>query len=320
MYGGMKVLAVALRKGGVGKTLFSVLLGQYFGQISGRPRRTLLIDLDTQQNASECLLEMDVDPEALDHHKVPAHPDYDPEDPGMADWDGRSSSADIFLGDPSETIIAPYPTSFENLDVLPAAGAALQAVELVRTEEVKQFIHDRLRAFFDDPDVQQNYDLIIIDTPPGKGAINRSVLRAATHVLYPVVPEEKPINGLRGMIQFERMERRHRDTPIEVVGVVPNMVNQQTRLHQENLKKLRSDSLIGPMMADFHIGNRIAFPTIDKPGVNPETIWEFKNYPDAKEEAFALCRFVEARLFGNTDEAPKSVAEGNNDGFAQKAS
>lgn len=314
LYGGMKVLAVALRKGGVGKTLFSVLLGQYFGQIANPPRRTLLIDLDTQQNASECLIEMESDPEAPDHRKVPVHPDYDANDPDMGDWDGRSSSADIFLGDPSEQIIAPYPTRFEHLEVLPAAGAALQAVELVRSEEVKAFIHDRLRAFFADPDVQANYDLIIIDTPPGKGAINRSVLRAATHVLYPVVPEEKPINGLRGMLQFERMERRHRDQPIEVVGVVPNMVNSQTLLHKENLAKLRNDPLIGPMLADFYIGNRIAFPTIDKPGVQPETIWEFKHYPEAKREAYQLCEFVEARLFG-----PVASEKGVVDGVAQQA-
>jgi len=231
---------------------------------------------------------------------VPIHPEYDPDDPEQADWDGRSSSADIFLGDPSEVIIAPYPTRFKHLEVLPAAGAALQAVELVRTEEVKRYIYDRLKAFFSDPDVQANYDLIIIDTPPGKGAINRSVLRSATHVLYPVVPEEKPINGLRGMIQFERMERRHREKPIEVVGVVPNMVNMQTRLHRENLEMLRNDPLIAPMLADFTVGERIAFPMIDKPGVKPDTIWEFKNYPEARREAFQLCEFVEQRLFGET--------------------
>jgi len=312
-YNGLKVLAVALRKGGVGKTLFSVLLSQYFGHVAATPRRTLLIDLDTQQNASECLIDMEVDAEAPDHKKVPEHPDYDPDNPDFADWDGRASSADIFLGDPSETIIAPYPTRFEHLEVLPAAGAALQSVELVRSEEVKRFIYDRLKAFFEDPDVQENYDLIIIDTPPGKGAINRSVLRAATHVLYPVVPEEKPINGLRGMIQFERMERRHRDRPIQVVGVVPNMVNQQTRLHQENIQKLRDDPLIGPMMVDFVIGERIAFPTMDKPGVEPDTIWEFRNYPEAKREAHQLCQFVEQQLF------PTETVQEVSDGLAQPA-
>lgn len=297
MYNGMKVLAVALRKGGVGKTLFSVLLAQYFGHIRQPSKRTLLIDLDSQQNASECLMDMEVDPEAPDHKTIPIHPEYDPDDTETAAWDGRSSSADIFLADTEEQVIAPYPTRFDNLEVLPAAGAALQGIELVRNEEVKAFIHDRLRAFFEDPVIQENYDLIIIDTPPGKGPINRSVLRAATHVIYPVVPEEKPINGLMAMLQFERMERRHRDQPIEVVGIVPNMVNVQTRLHRENLERLRQTPMIAPLLADFCIGNRIAFPTIDKPGVTPETIWEFKEYPEAREEAHRLGEFVASRLF-----------------------
>lgn len=301
LYNGLKVLAVSMRKGGVGKTLFSVLLAQYFGQVSKRPLRVLLLDMDTQQNASQCLIKMDEDPEVADHLRIPIHPDFDPDDPDQEGWEGRSSTADIFLGDPADSIIAPYPTAFERLEVLPAHGAALIAVEMVRKEEVKEMIYDRLRDFFNDPDVQEKYDLIIIDTPPGKGSINRSVLRSATHLLYPLVPEEKPIAGLRGMIQFERMERRYRTRPAEVVGVVPNMVNLQTRLHRENLDKLSADPVIGPLLTDFFIGNRIAFPTIDKPGIKPETIWEFKNYPEAREEALMLGQHVESKLFGSVE-------------------
>lgn len=300
LYNGLKVLAVALRKGGVGKTLFSTLLAQYFGHVAAAPRRVLLIDLDTQQNASESLLDMEVDPVNMDHKLPPIHPVYDPNDPAQKDWEGRSTSADIFYAE--DPMIVPYPTRFKNLEVLPAAGEALQAIELVRSEEVKQKIHDRLRHFFEDPAVQSNYDLIVIDTPPGKGAINRSVLRAATHVLYPFIPEPKPIAGLRSMLQFERMERRHRETPIEVIGVVPNLVNIQTNLHQDNLKDLMQDPLIGPLMTNFYISKRIAFPAVDKPGASPDTVWEFGNYPEARRDAHQLCEFVEQKLFGTTAE------------------
>ena len=295
MYNGLPVLAISLRKGGVGKTLMSVLLSQYFGHISKVKRRVLLIDLDTQQNASESVLDMESAASDGDFKVPPIHPDFDINDPDTAGWNGLSSSADIFHGD--DPIIAPYPTRFDTLEVLPAVGSALQAVELVRSEEVKEMIYERLKVFFNDPDVQNNYDLIIIDTPPGKGAINRSVLRAVTHVLYPVIPEEKPMNGLRSMLQFERIERRYRDEPIEVIGVVPNMVNIQTLLHQENLDTLYKDPIIGPLMADFYIGKRIAFPTIDKPGISPDTIWKFTNYPEARKEALQLCHFVEKKLF-----------------------
>jgi chromosome partitioning protein len=296
MYNGLPVMAVALRKGGVGKTLFSVLLAQYLGHVSKTPRRVLLIDLDTQQNASESLLDMGESSSVSGEYKIPpTHPDYDENDPDTEGWNGISSSADIFYGD--DPIIAPYPTRFDNLEILPAVGSALQAVEMVRSDEVKEMIYERLKEFFNDPSVQESYDLIIIDTPPGKGAINRSVLRAVTHVLYPVVPEEKPMDGLRSMLQFERMERRYRDSPIEVLGIVPNMVKMGTKLHAENLEIMRNDPLIGGLMTDFYIGQRIAFPTIDKPGILPDTIWKFSNYPEAKKEAFQLCEFVENKLF-----------------------
>jgi len=103
--------------------------------------------------------------------------------------------------------------------------------------------------------------LVIIDTHSGRGAINRSVLRAVTHV---------------------------------VCTVVPNMVNIQTAFHRDNLEILQEDSIIGPLLTDFYIGERIAFPTIDKPNISPDTIWKFKNYP----EAYQRCEFVEKQIFG----------------------
>jgi len=60
--------------------------------------------------------------------------------------------------------------------------------------------------------------------------------------------------------------------------------------------RLSHQSLSG-LMTDFYIGQRIAFPTIDKPGILPDTIWKFSNYPEAKKEAFQLCEFVENKLF-----------------------
>jgi len=111
--------------------------------------------------------------------------------------------------------------------------------------------------------------LVIIDTHSGRGAINRSVLRAVTHV---------------------------------VCTVVPNMVNIQTAFHRDNLEILQEDSIIGPLLTDFYIGERIAFPTIDKPNISPDTIWKFKNYPEARKEAYQLCEFVEKKIFGTGEE------------------
>jgi len=298
MYNGMRVLAVALRKGGVGKTLFSVLNAQYFGHVSDKGYRVLLLDMDPQQNASESLIDMDSDNEAPDHRLPPVHPDYSPDEWEEDEWDGRYSTADIFLVEPEHLEISAYPSRFERLDVLPATGDALLSVELVHSEEVKQVIVDRLEHFLNDPDLQSAYDLVIIDTPPGKGPINRAVLRLATHVIYPVMPSPLPVAGLRSMLQFERVERRLRKNPIKIVGAVPNLVNMQTNLHREYMEIMRDDPIISPYLTDFHVANRIAFQTINKPGISPDNIWKFVDYPEAKADAFRLCEYVESKLFG----------------------
>ena len=117
------------------------------------------------------------------------------------------------------------------------------------------------------------------------------------------------MQGLRAMLQFERMERRHREIPIKVVGVVPNMVNISTSLHRENIRILLEDPLIGPLMTNFYVAKRIAFPTMDKPGISPKTIWEFGDNPEAKKDAYQLCSFVEERLFENRTESEYGTNE-----------
>ncbi|RMH19341.1 MAG: ParA family protein, partial [Gammaproteobacteria bacterium] len=239
------------------------------------------------------LLKMESDPDLPEAFYPPIHPDYDAEEEGD-EWEGRSSTADLFYGMP----VVPYETRFPNLDILPAAGEQLQAVELVRSEEVKSKIYEQIRLFLDDPDLQSLYDMVIIDTPPGKGAINRSVLRASTHVLLPVVPEEKPVQGLRSMIQFIRQENRYRETQLSILGVVPNKVDSRYRIHYTNIEQLRQDPLVRQYLTDFVISQRAAFPNVDAPQANPDTVWAFSGNDKAKEEALALCHFVEKQLYG----------------------
>ena len=92
----MKVLTVANRKGGVGKTTQSRTLCEYFSVV--RRMRVLAIDLDSQCSLSHLLLDMDMSQVGEQGVRPPLHPEYDPGDPDQANWNGRSSSADIFYG------------------------------------------------------------------------------------------------------------------------------------------------------------------------------------------------------------------------------
>jgi chromosome partitioning protein len=293
MYGKMKVLAVMMRKGGVGKTLLAVLLSQYFGFRANESRRVLLMDMDTQQNASSSLLKMEVDPKLSRSFIPPVHPEFDPTDPGNGPWDGRSSTSDLFYG----REVVPYPTGFENLDVLPASEG-LQDVELVTKEQMREKIYGQLKKFFSGPEVQELYDLIIIDTSPGEGAINRSILQACTHALLPVTLEEKPIQGLHHMVKLIADENRRRETAINVVGIVPNMVDGRYNDHKERLQSLRDDPTLSRFLAPIVVGRRADFPKIDTPNMRPDTVWGFGGNNAAREDAERFCKFVEEKLYG----------------------
>jgi len=291
MYNNLRVLSVMLRKGGVGKTLLATLIAEYFGSFTNK--RVLLLDMDTQQNASCALIDMEKIPDSK-AFCPPVNPDFDPNDPDMEWWGGRSSTADLFWGKP----VIPYPTEFPNLDVLPSEAARLQDVEFVRKEEVREKIYDHMRNFFMMEEVQAAYDLVVIDTPPGEGAINRSVLRSCTDVLLPVVPEEKPIQGLFYMLELIGEENSYREQPINLLGIVPNMVDGRYAHHAKNIESLHKDPAIGKYMAPFVLHRYSAFSAIDAPGVKPENVWGFSGNNDARKAAESLCKFVEERMYG----------------------
>ena len=188
----MKIIAVVNNKGGVGKTTISKLLAEYFSHVRGK--RTLAIDMDPQTNFSNRFLRMEIDPYQQEGKIPPIHPDYDMEnpDPDTINWDGRSSIAGIFFGE----LVFPYPSYIKNLEIIPSYSARLLLAEAVTREDVVEKVYDQLSAFLNLEEVKNSYDQIIIDTPPSKGPLTISVVRAATDLLIPSLMEPQPIEGI----------------------------------------------------------------------------------------------------------------------------
>lgn len=297
MYNGMRVLGVMFRKGGVGKTTFSSVIAQEFGLHGAGPnrdKRVLLLDMDTQQNLSSAFLPMEKDPR-FKGFMPPLHPNYDANDPDMSDWDGRSSSADIFSGKE----VFPYPVKdFPFLDILPAVSEQLQDVEMVRKDEVREKITDRLRDFFMLREVQEEYGLIIVDTPPGEGAINRSVLRACTDVIIPAIMEEKSTQGLVHILEMCAKENAYREEAINILGIVPNLFDGRYAAHHAKLAELQKDPKLNEVLADFIVRRLADFPRLDATGVTPATIFGLPKSSEARIEAETLCSYTRRKLYG----------------------
>lgn len=284
----MKILCVSQNKGGVGKTSLVKLIAVGMAM---KGLRVLAIDLDAQCNLSKRFLEMARDPSAPDGASPPIHPDYDPSEDD--DWNGISSSAAIYTGE----LVVPYPTEIENLQVLPGNGPELRAVELVNRDEVVQRVQGTLREFLRKPEVAEMYDLVVIDTPPSKGPLVQSAIRAATHVLVPTQMEPNSVEGLEGMFQMWLHESRYRSDgdAIQLIGILPNMV-RNVALHEGIKSSLLKDPTLGPMMLSCQLGHRTAFAETDHDSARPGSVFQLQAKNAARQEAEKMLEQIYERL------------------------
>lgn len=291
----MKVIVVANAKGGVGKTTLAINLAirAACGEIPEvDPGKSILIcDMDAQQNTSQTLLQMEK-AGANDYLLPPIHPDYDPEED--FDWDGRSSSTEIYY----DNDVVPYPTVFSKLDVLPANGDHLELFQNltknVTDKNLLEQICEHFRKFIDDPDVAEEYDMIVFDTPPGKNFITIPVFRAATDILMPFKPEGFSVEGLAKMKASIEKENEYRDTPVKISGMVPNLVKRNNK-HRDTLLGLHNNPEVASLLWDTTLHDRVAFVLDNMP--LSETNFRYGD-PKAEEEMTALIRQFRREVYG----------------------
>lgn len=293
----MKIIAPTNNKGGVGKTKVSILLAEYFALI--QKKKVLGIDFDPQCNFSSHFLQMERDPSSPEGLMPPIHPDVEFDNPDYIHWpDGRSSIADIFYGRP----VLPYSTYINNLDIAPAYASQLQDAEAVRKNEVMEKVHKQLRLFLDLPEVQESYDVVIIDTPPSKGPLTVSVIKAATHIIIPTVMEEKPIQGVYGMLQLWKQESYMRGSSslpqLELIGILANMY-QKTTLHEQMYLSLLNNDALSKFVLKEKLGRRTIFAEVDSENSKPRSIFEYPDANLAKQEALSVCEIIYKRAFNN---------------------
>jgi len=285
-----KVLVSATNKGGEGKTTTSINLAEYATLIL--KKRVLLVDLDPQANLSGRYIAMDYDP-SHQSGKIPGiHPEFDSKEDN--DWNGRSSIANIFYGEE----VIPYPTSLPNLELLPSHSQRLLEAEAVTKNEVLEKVHLQLKYFLELPDLKQNYDLIIIDTPPSKGPLTIAAIKAASHLVIPAQMEQFSIEGIYGMLQLWKQESYRRDGtyPIELIGILPNKY-RDINLHKAFLQELRTMPGIGSYVLPHPIKVRAVYSEILVDNASPKSVFELKPGHVARLECEMACRDIMDKVF-----------------------
>ncbi|PWY54736.1 ParA family protein [Legionella qingyii] len=287
-----KVIVNATHKGGEGKTTNSIVLAEYLALIQNR--KVLSMDLDPQANFSGRYLQMTYDPAYQGGKIPPLHPDYEPDID--TDWDGRSGIANIFYGEG----VIPYPTQINNLEIAPAHSIKLQEAEAVTKNEVKEKVHLQIKKFVEDPEVQKAYDVIIIDTPPSKGPLTISAIKAATHLVIPAQMEQFSIEGIYGMLQLWKQETyaRSKDNPIELIGILPNQV-RNINIHKHFLNDLRNKEFTSKYVIPHEIKKRSVYTEILAENANPKSIFELSENSIERIEYENVCQYITNKVFNN---------------------
>lgn len=206
------------QKGGVGKT---TIVANLAAIAASRGLRTLVIDLDTQANASQYLL----------------GPAVRSADRSIADF--FESTLAFSLQQPAFASYATR-TPFENLDVVVSSP---RLEELIVKLEAKQKIYklrDALRRV-------KGYDAVYIDTPPALNFYSRSALIAAERVLIPFDCDEFARQALYTLLENVQELRADHNEDLAVEGIVVNQFQNRARLPARMIEELRAEKL--PVLA-----------------------------------------------------------------------
>lgn len=288
----MRVIASATNKGGEGKTFFSILIAEYLSRVKNKS--TLGGDLDPQANFSGYFLPLEYDPAYKDGKRPPLHPDYNPDEDD--DWDGRSGIANVFYGEE----LIPYPTAIPSLEILPAHSYKLQEAEHVTKNDVLEKVHLQLLRFVSLPEVKQTYEYIILDTPPSKGPLTISGLKACTHLIIPSQMEADSIEGIYGMLQLWKQETysRPKDYPIELAGIVANRV-RDVNLHINYVEELKTLESTKDYMLDELIKERVKYGEFRVKSDPRDSIFDLPESHPARKECIAVCESLMKRIDKN---------------------
>lgn len=286
-----KILVVANNKGGVGKSLISQLISTFIA--FKKNKKVLVLDFDPQGNMSYRFLR-DTRVRDMSNYKPPLHPDFNAADPEDDNWNGRSSSLDMWTENP----VVPYPTDLENLDILPSDASLIRDIEAFEYSDSLDAIVQRPYDFFNmDEFIECGYDLVLIDTPPAKGPLTQGAIRAATHVLIPLELSNKSLQGLAGMVDLINRQNLYKpaNAQAKIIGLLKNKVDYNKRTPQNRIiETIKANPVLnGLLIEDIEIHDSPRAVDIDEdqaPITAPYT--ELKENDRFAIEAISLGEFV----------------------------
>lgn len=99
-------------------------------------------------------------------------------------------------------------------------------------------------------EIKTQYDYILIDTSPSNDIPTVNSLLASTDIIIPVLPEGLSIDGIFETI-FLIKDIQEQGSKINILGILPTMVQDHTNLHHVKLQELRKQFAETPNIKVF---------------------------------------------------------------------
>lgn len=198
-----RTIAIAMQKGGVGKTTTTVNLAAALTKLG---RRVLAVDLDPQGNLTQ-------------------HAGFDPESLPMTIYQPLRAEVDGLDGNINEAVYE----SEEGFDLLPSQPE-LSLIELMLMNTLSRELVLKTLLL----QLEEVYDFVLIDCSPSLGLLVINALTAADSVLIPIQTEYLAARGaFMIMSTIETVRRKRLNPDLVIEGILLTMADTRTLLARD---------------------------------------------------------------------------------------